>query len=49
VNDLPAGARRLKQYADGMKATVVNGQTVLKDNEHTGALPGKVMRGPLAA
>ena len=49
VNDLPAGARRLKQYADGMKATVVNGQIVLKDNEHTGALPGKVMRGPLAA
>jgi N-acyl-D-aspartate/D-glutamate deacylase len=49
VNDLPAGARRLKQYADGMKATVVNGKTVLKDNEHTGALPGRVLRGPLAA
>lgn len=49
VNDLPAGARRLKQYADGMKATVVNGRTVLKDNMHTGALPGRVLRGPLAA
>ncbi len=49
VNDLPAGARRLKQYADGIKATVVNGETVLKNNEHTGALPGRVMRGPLAA
>ena len=49
VNDLPAGARRLKQYADGIKATVVNGETVLKDNEHTGALPGRVLRGPLAA
>jgi N-acyl-D-aspartate/D-glutamate deacylase len=49
VNDLPAGARRLKQYADGMKATVVNGKTVLKNNEHTGALPGRVLRGPLAA
>ncbi|MGH6914092.1 MAG: amidohydrolase family protein, partial [Geminicoccales bacterium] len=49
VNDLPAGARRLKQYADGMKATVVNGRTVLKDNEHTGALPGRLLRGLLAA
>lgn len=49
VNDLPAGARRLKQYADGIKATVVNGRTVLRDNEHTGALPGRVLRGPLAA
>ena len=26
VNDLPAGARRLKQFADGIKATVVNGE-----------------------
>lgn len=45
VNDLPAGARRLKQYADGLKATVINGEIVLKDNEHTGALPGRLMRG----
>ncbi len=49
VTDLPAGAKRLKQYADGMKATVVNGQVVLKDNEHTGAYPGQLLRGPLAA
>lgn len=49
VNDLPAGARRLKQYADGMKATVVNGEIVLEDNVHTGALPGRILRGPQAA
>jgi N-acyl-D-aspartate/D-glutamate deacylase len=48
VCDLPAGAKRLKQYADGLKATVVNGETVLKDNQHTGALPGRLVRGPLA-
>ena len=48
VNDLPAGARRLKQTADGILATVVNGETILRDNEHTGALPGKLLRGPLA-
>ncbi len=46
--DLPAGARRLKQKADGILATVVNGQVLLKNNEHTGALPGKLLRGPLA-
>ncbi len=48
VYDLPAGARRLKQYADGFKATIVAGQTVLRDNVHTGALPGRILRGPLA-
>jgi N-acyl-D-aspartate/D-glutamate deacylase len=48
VNDLPAGAQRLKQYADGLLATVVAGEVVLKDNQHTGALPGKLLRGPLA-
>jgi len=49
VNDLPAGARRLKQYADGMKATVVNGAVVLRENEHTGALPGRFLRNSQAA
>ncbi len=46
--DLPAGARRLKQKATGIAATVVNGEVVLRHNEHTGALPGKLLRGPLA-
>jgi N-acyl-D-aspartate/D-glutamate deacylase len=49
AHDLPAGARRLKQKCDGMLATVVNGRVVLKNNEHTGALPGKLLRGPLAS
>lgn len=48
VNDLPAGARRLKQKSAGIKATVVNGEVLLRDNEHTGALPGQLIRGPLA-
>jgi N-acyl-D-aspartate/D-glutamate deacylase len=46
--DLPAGARRLKQKAAGLMATVVNGEVVLRNNEHTGALPGQLLRGPLA-
>jgi N-acyl-D-aspartate/D-glutamate deacylase len=46
--DLPAGARRLKQKATGLMATIVNGEVVLRQNEHTGALPGRLLRGPLA-
>jgi N-acyl-D-aspartate/D-glutamate deacylase len=46
--DLPAGARRLKQKASGLMATIVNGQVLLRNNEHTGALPGQLLRGPLA-
>ena len=46
--DLPAGARRLKQQSDGFLASVVNGEIVLRHGEHTGALPGRLLRGPLA-
>jgi N-acyl-D-amino-acid deacylase len=48
VNDLPAGARRLIQRCRGVAATVVNGEILLRDGKHTGALPGKLLRGPLA-
>ena len=48
VNDLPAGARRLRQKATGFRASIVNGQVVLRDGVHTGAFPGRVLRGPLA-
>jgi N-acyl-D-aspartate/D-glutamate deacylase len=44
VTDLPAGAKRLKQKCEGMKATVVNGRILLKDNEPTGNLPGRLLR-----
>jgi N-acyl-D-aspartate/D-glutamate deacylase len=48
VNDLPAGARRLRQKATGFAASVVNGEVMLRDGEHTGAFPGLLLRGPLA-
>lgn len=48
VHDLPAGARRLIQRARGLSATVVNGEIVLRDGKPTGALPGQLLRGPLA-
>jgi N-acyl-D-amino-acid deacylase len=34
------------QYATGMIHVFVNGQQVLKDGEHTGATPGRAVRGP---
>ena len=34
------------QYATGMRHVFVNGETVLRDGEHTGAKPGRVVRGP---
>jgi N-acyl-D-amino-acid deacylase len=35
-----------RQYATGMKFVLVNGVTVLRDGEHTGALPGRIVPGP---
>ena len=46
--DLPGGAKRLKQGAQGIAATIVAGQTLMRDGEHTGALPGRLLRGSAA-
>jgi N-acyl-D-aspartate/D-glutamate deacylase len=48
VHDLPAGASRILQKAVGIKATVVNGAIFMRDNMHTGALSGRLLRGRLA-
>ena len=42
--DLPGGSMRLKQVAHGIPYTIVNGQVLLEDGVHTGALPGQVVR-----
>ena len=44
VHDLPAGGKRLVQAADGYKVTMVAGDAVFEDGEHTGLLPGKLVR-----
>ena len=44
--DLPGGARRLVQKAEGIAATVVNGQVTLENGEPTGRTPGVLLRGP---
>jgi N-acyl-D-amino-acid deacylase len=44
VHDFPTGAMRIREPADGIYMTIVNGQVLLEDGVHTGALPGKVLR-----
>lgn len=44
LHDLPTGAPRLESRADGMMATIVGGEVTIERGEHTGALPGKLLR-----
>ncbi|HEX5531198.1 MAG TPA: amidohydrolase family protein [Methylomirabilota bacterium] len=48
-SDLPGGARRLVQKAEGIAATIVNGEVTLENGKPTGRLPGALLRGPGAA
>jgi N-acyl-D-aspartate/D-glutamate deacylase len=43
--DLPAGGKRLMQRVDGYLHTFVSGEEVYTGGEHTGALPGRLVRG----
>ena len=47
--DLPGGARRLVQKAEGIKATLVNGAVAFENGEATGAYAGRVLKGKLAS
>jgi N-acyl-D-aspartate/D-glutamate deacylase len=49
VYDLPAGGKRLVQRTAGFDATIVSGSVVYRHGEATGALPGRLVRGPKAA
>ncbi len=45
VGDLPGGETRFGALPEGVKHTIVNGQELTRDGrEHTGALPGRVLR-----
>ena len=46
VHDFPTGAMRIREPAEGIYMTIVNGQILLEDGKHTGALPGRVLRNP---
>ncbi len=43
--DLPTGAKRLLQKADGYDVTIVSGEVTYRNGEATGALPGRVIEG----
>ena len=47
VHDFPAGGWRIRELAQGIHYTIVNGQVLLEDGQHTGALPGRVLRNTL--
>ncbi len=44
VHDFPTGAMRIREPAQGIHLTVVNGQVLLENGKHCGALPGRVLR-----
>lgn len=48
VYDLPEGAKRFMQRPTGYVATICAGEVVLEDDELTGAMPGRLVRGAQA-
>ena len=47
IYEFPNGEMHVEQGATGINYVIVNGEVLLEDGEHTGALPGQVLRGPL--
>ena len=45
IYDLPANGKRLVQKAKGYRMTIKNGVITHKNGDHTGALPGRLIRG----
>ena len=45
VHDLPTGGKRLVQRVEGYRHIIKRGEAIFRDNQHTGALPGKLVRG----
>jgi len=44
VHDMPAGGRRFVQRVAGYEVTIVAGEPIFERGEHTGALPGRLVR-----
>jgi N-acyl-D-amino-acid deacylase len=44
VHDMPAGGRRFVQRVEGYEATLVAGTPIFERGEHTGAMPGRLVR-----
>ena len=44
VHDMPAGGRRFVQRVEGYQTTFVAGAPIFERGEHTGAMPGRLVR-----
>jgi len=44
LHDFPTGAKRIKEPAQGVHMTIVNGRVLMEDGKHSGNLPGRVLR-----
>jgi N-acyl-D-aspartate/D-glutamate deacylase len=44
VHDMPANGRRFVQKVDGYEMTIVAGTPIFEKGQHTGALPGRLVR-----
>jgi N-acyl-D-aspartate/D-glutamate deacylase len=44
AGDYPGGFQRMVQHARGVHSTIVNGDVLIEEGQHTGAYPGKVLR-----
>ena len=49
VHDFPNNGWRLRERAQGIAYTVVNGQVLMEQGAHSGALPGRVLRNALVS
>ncbi|MGQ4810082.1 N-acyl-D-aspartate deacylase [Candidatus Entotheonellaceae bacterium PAL068K] len=47
VHDFPNNGWRIREQAEGVHYTVVNGDVLIEKGQHTGALPGRVLRNAL--
>jgi len=44
VADYPGDAMRMRRMSQGVAYTIVNGEVLIEDGEHTGAYPGRLLR-----
>jgi N-acyl-D-aspartate/D-glutamate deacylase len=44
VHDMPASGRRFVQRVEGYETTIVAGEPIFERGEHTGAMPGRLVR-----
>ena len=49
VHDFPNNGWRIREQAEGIAYTVVNGEVLIENGQPTGALPGRVLRNALYA